>query len=38
MVDWKHSECSLIRFQLNDEELSDGNTDEQFIVQYIMHL
>jgi hypothetical protein len=28
----------LIRLQINNEELSDGNKDDQFIVQYIMHL
>ena len=38
MIDWKHSDCSLIRLQINNEELSDGNKDDQFIVQYIMHL
>ena len=38
MIDWNHSENSLIRFQVNKEELSNGNEDDQFIVQYIMNL
>lgn len=38
MVDWNHSDNSLIRFQINKEELSNGNKDDQFIVQYIMNL
>ena len=38
MIDWNHSENSLIRFQLNKEEMADGEEDDQFIVQYIMNL
>ena len=38
MIDWNHSDNSLIRLQINKEELSDGNEDDQFIVQYIMNL
>ena len=38
MIDWNHSENSLIRFQLNQEEMTDGEEDDQFIVQYIMNL
>ena len=38
MIDWNHSDNSLIRFQINQEEMKDGETDDQFIVQYIMNL
>ena len=38
MIDWNHSDNSLIRFQINKEEMSNGQTDDQFIVQYIMNL
>ena len=38
MIDWNHSENSLIRLQLNQEEMADGEKDDQFIVQYIMNL
>jgi len=38
MIDWNHSDNSLIRFQINKEEMSSGETDDQFIVQYIMNL
>ncbi|MBL6784749.1 MAG: hypothetical protein ISQ32_00415 [Rickettsiales bacterium] len=36
MVDWTNSEYSRFRIQFNDNELSDGNTDEQYIFQYIV--
>ena len=38
MLDWTNSEFSRIRFQYNREELSDGEEDDQFILQYIMSL
>ena len=38
MIDWNHSDHSLIRFQINQEELANGQEDDQFIVQYIMNL
>ncbi|MFL2859169.1 MAG: hypothetical protein ACJ0BW_00320 [Pontiellaceae bacterium] len=38
MIDWNHSDNSLIRFQINQEEMNDGETDDQFLVQYIMNL
>ena len=38
MLDWTNSEFSRARVQFNHEELSDGNDDNQFIVQYIMSL
>jgi hypothetical protein len=38
MVDWTNSEFSRARVQFNREELSDGNADNQFVVQYIMSL
>lgn len=38
MVDWTNSEFSRARLQFNREELSDGQEDNQFIVQYIMSL
>ena len=36
MYDWTNSEFSRIRLQLNREDISDGLTDDQFIMQYIM--
>jgi hypothetical protein len=38
MVDWTNSEFSRARLQFNREELSDGNDDDQFILQYVMSL
>lgn len=38
MVDWTNSEFSRARLQFNREELSDGNEDDQIILQYIMSL
>ncbi|MCH2037905.1 MAG: OprO/OprP family phosphate-selective porin, partial [Rickettsiales bacterium] len=38
MVDWTNSEFSRIRLQYNNEELSDGNDDNQVLLQYIMSL
>ncbi len=38
MVDWTNSEFSRARVQFNREELSDGNEDDQIILQYIMSL
>jgi hypothetical protein len=38
MTDWSNSEFSRIRLQYNLEELSQGEEDNQFIVQYIMSL
>ena len=38
MADWTNSEFSRIRLQYNREELSSGNTDNQFILQYTMSI
>ncbi len=38
MLDWTNSEFSRVRLQYNNEELSDGQNDNQFLVQYIMSL
>ncbi len=38
MVDWTPSEFSRLRAQYNREELSDGNEDDQIVLQYIMSL
>lgn len=38
MADWSNSEFSRIRLQFNREELSDGNSDNQLILQYILSL
>lgn len=38
MGDWTNSEFSRIRLQYNREELSAGNDDNQFILQYVMSL
>lgn len=38
MLDWTNSEFSRARLQYNREELSDGNEDNQIILQYIMSL
>lgn len=36
MIDWRNSEFSRIRFQLNQEELTRGGEDTQLILQYSM--
>ena len=38
MIDWTNSEFSRFRLQFNREELSSGEDDNQFILQYIMSL
>lgn len=38
MVDWTNSEFSRARLQFNREELSDGQDDNQIVLQYIMSL
>jgi hypothetical protein len=38
MVDWSNSEFSRVRAQFNREELSDGNEDDQIVLQYIMSM
>lgn len=38
MADWTNSEFSRIRLQYNNEELSDGNDDNQILLQYIVSL
>ena len=38
MLDWTNSEFSRIRLQYNHEELSEGQDDDQFILQYTMSL
>jgi len=36
MVDWTNSEFSRVRFQYNQEELTEGIDDSQFTIQYVM--
>ena len=36
MVDWSNSEFSRVRLQYNENELSNGNEDNQFMFQYIV--
>lgn len=36
MFDWTNSEYSRIRLQLGSEKLSEGNEDDQIILQYLM--
>ena len=38
MLDWTNSEFSRVRAQYNHEELSRGEEDNQFILQYIVSL
>ena len=38
MGDWTNSEYGRIRLQYNREELSDNQTDNQFLLQYIMSI
>jgi hypothetical protein len=38
MIDWTNSEFSRIRLQVNQEEVSRGVEDTQFILQYTMSL
>lgn len=38
MADWTNSEFSRVRAQFNREELSDGQDDNQILVQYIMSI
>ena len=38
MTDWTNSEFGRIRLQYNREALSEGERDDQFILQYIMSL
>ena len=38
MIDWTNSEFSRIRLQFNHEELSQGETDSQVILQYVLSL
>lgn len=38
MGDWTHSEFSRLRLQYNHEVLSDGNEDNQVVLQYVMSL
>jgi hypothetical protein len=38
MLDWTNSEFSRVRLQANHEELSSGQNDNQFLVQYIMSI
>lgn len=38
MLDWTNSEFSRVRFQYNREELTRGQDDNQFLVQYIMSI
>ena len=36
MIDWTNSEFSRVRFQWNNNKLSNATTDNQFMIQYIM--
>ena len=36
MVDWTNSDFSRVRFQYNQEELTEGIDDSQFTIQYVM--
>ena len=38
MLDWTNSEFSRVRAQYNYEELTNGQYDNQFILQYVMSL
>ncbi len=38
MVDWTNSEFSRVRAQYNHEEMARGETDHQFMLQYIMSI
>lgn len=38
MADWTNSEFSRLRLQYNNEDLSGGETDHQFILQYVMSI
>jgi hypothetical protein len=38
MADWTNSEFSRVRLQYNNDKTVDGETDNQFIIQYIMSL
>ncbi|MFT6213257.1 MAG: hypothetical protein ACJARD_001392 [Alphaproteobacteria bacterium] len=38
MMDWTNSEFSRVRMQYNHEELSQGQKDDQLMVQYIMSI
>lgn len=38
MADWTNSEFSRVRLQYNREELSAGQNDDQFLLQYVMSL
>jgi len=38
MIDWSNSEFGRIRLQYNHEALSDGERDNQYILQYVVSL
>ena len=38
MLDWTNSEFSRLRLQYAHEELSQGNTDNQVVLQYVMSI
>ena len=38
MADWTNSEFSRVRLQYNNDKTVDGETDNQFIIQYVMSL
>jgi hypothetical protein len=38
MLDWTNSEFSRIRFQYNHNVLANNQSDDQFIVQYVMSI
>ncbi len=38
MVDWTNSEFSRLRLQYNHEELSEGQNDDQILLQYVLSI
>tara|TARA_B100000700_G_scaffold170071_1_gene187806 strand:+ start:340 stop:1695 length:1356 start_codon:yes stop_codon:yes gene_type:complete len=38
MIDWTNSEFSRVRLQYNHEKLKDGQTDKQFMMQYVISI
>ena len=38
MIDWTNSEFSRVRLQYNHENLKDGQTDKQFMMQYVISI
>ena len=38
MTDWTNSEFSRVRWQINQDKLASGSTDNQFTLQYIISI